>query len=146
MNAALDYVGTQTGRILKRGTQTQHFDCFGVLELIGDNPSDVVVTYLDDNGVSQTLPSSVYGVKTHKARPYITLAHGEAWPSTQAEEAAITVTYTAGYDANSVPDALKSAVLIEAATNYEFRENESIVKTNRRQAVERLIMPYVVFK
>lgn len=145
LDAALDYLETQTGRKLSQVSgRVAYFDCLGDMELIGDNPTVASVEYLDSDGVSQTLSSSVYDVKTHKARPYITLAYGESYPDTQAVDAAITVTYQSGYTTSTLPSALKSAVLLEAGTNYEYRENESLVKINVRHAVERLIKPYTI--
>lgn len=144
LDAAHSYLDSYTGRKLKRGAEQSHFDGFSDLELIGDNVDSVTVTYIDLDGVEQTLSSSVYLLKQHKTRPYLTLAYNQTWPSIRSEDAAVRVDYTSGYDASTLPDTLKAAILIEAATQYEFRENESIVKTQQRKTVERLSNPFRV--
>ncbi len=146
LSSAIEYVGSQCGRKLEREARTTYFDSFSsVMELVGDNPSSVVVTYIDTNGDEQTLSSSVYALKTHKALPYITLGYGQSWPSVRDIDAAISVTYTSGYDSSTLPDRLKCAILLEAATNYEYRENETMANSHNRKAVERNIRPLVIY-
>lgn len=145
LDAALDYIEGKTGQILTNRARTDYFDSFGDLELVGDNPTSVVVQYVDTDGATQVLSSSVYDVKTHKARPYITLAYNQSWPSVRAQDAAIDVAYTSGYTTSTLPDAYKGAVLIEAATNYEHREDESIMKLHNRKAVSRLLHSRMIY-
>lgn len=145
LQGALSYLESFTGRKLSQASRTSYFDKFCDLELVGDNPTSIVVQYVDADGVTQTLDSSVYALKVHKARPYLTLAYGQSWPSVRAQDAAITVTYQSGYTASTIPGTLRAAVLIEAATQYEYRENESIVNLKERKAVERLATPYRIY-
>jgi len=144
--ASIEYVEQYTGQRLSRVARTAYFDSFGVMELVGDSPASITVSYLDDNGDSQTLSSAVYALKVHKARPYLTLANGQSYPTTQAVDAAVTVTYTSGYDVNSLPTLLKAAVLVDAATLYEFRENETVMTLHDRGMVERLCAPHRIVK
>lgn len=146
LDSAIAHIDSHTGRRLSQEARHSYFDSFDGLELIGDAPTGVVVTYIDVDGVEQTLASSVYSLKTHKARPYLTLAYGESWPSVRSEDAAVKVSYTSGYSVSTLPETLKAAVLMEAATQYEFRENESIARLQLRKAVERLAYPHVIFK
>ena len=149
LDASLEYIGSQTGRKLSQSSETTYFDSFSnVMELYGDNVNTLglTVNYVDLDGVTQVLSSSTYEMKTHKARSYITLRYGEAWPSVRNVDAAITISYTSGYTSSTLPDRLKSAVLIEAATSYEFRESMTMVKANKTGAVERLIAPMVIYK
>jgi len=146
LDGALGYIESQTGRKLSQESgRKAYFDQFGDMELIGDDPIVESVKYIDNDGVEQTLSASVYEVKTHKARPYITLAYGQSWPSIRAVDAAITITYQSGYTATTLPARLRSAVLLEAATNYEYREDETMTRNhNNRGAVDRLTWPSTV--
>lgn len=149
LDAAINYIDTQTGRKLSNVSgRTSYFDSFGDMELVGDNPTSVVVTYIDSDGASQTLASSVYALKTHKARPYLTLAYNQSYPDTRAQDAAVTVTYTSGYTTSTLPGTLKAAVLLLGASLHEVRE-EFVIGTTITSApitVKRLIHPYIVFK
>lgn len=77
------------------------------------------ITYIDTNGDTQTLATSVYNVlgtnnETRAGR--IELAFGESWPSTRHQADAVTITFTAGYgDRNSMPDATKALIMLMVA-------------------------------
>jgi uncharacterized phiE125 gp8 family phage protein len=77
------------------------------------------ITYIDPNGDTQTLATSVYNVldtnnPTRAGR--IELAYGESWPSTRHQADAVTITFTAGYgDRNSIPDATKALIMLMVA-------------------------------
>lgn len=142
---ALDYVETFTGQKLSRIARNSYFDDFSNLELVGDSPSSVSVSYVDDDGADQTLSSAVYALKTHKARPYLALAYNQSWPSYREQDAVITVSYTSGYSTTTLPASLKAAVLLEAGSQYEHREGETMLKLNDRKVVEKLARPYRVY-
>jgi uncharacterized phiE125 gp8 family phage protein len=147
LDAALDWVETQTGQRLSNAARVDYFDYFSDLELIGDSPTSITVTYVDDDGSDQDVSSSVYALKTHKARAYLTLSFAESWPSVRSQDAAIDVAYTSGYTVSTLPSSLKSAVLILAASMYEVRE-EFVVGTIISKApltIQRLITPYVIY-
>lgn len=147
LDSALDVVEVETGRKMSQAAgRLAYFDCFGDMELIGDNVTIATVEYVDTDGATQTLASSVYDLKEHKARPYITLGYDESWPDTREEDAAITVTYQSGYTASTMPSSLKSAILLQGGTFYEFREDETIAKTNMREAISRLTKRYRIYK
>ncbi len=88
------------------------------------------ITYVDTDGDTQTLDSSLYRVDVTGVTGCITPAFGESWPSTRAITSAVTVTYVAGYgDAGSdVPAAFKHAIKLLLAHYHENRE-ESISGT-----------------
>ena len=147
LDAALDVVEVETGRKMSQVSgRKAYFDTFGDLELIGDDVTVSTVEYVDSDGATQTLSSSVYELKEHKARSYLTLAYDESWPDIRDEDAAITVTYQSGYTSSTIPSSLKSAVLLQAGSFYEIREDETIVKTNMRGAVMRLTSRYRIYK
>jgi uncharacterized phiE125 gp8 family phage protein len=59
------------------------------------------IQYVDDNGATQTLSSSLYQV-TQDAHPgYVEPAYSETWPTVRPETVeAISITYTAGFGDN----------------------------------------------
>lgn len=57
----------------------------------------------------------------------------------------ITVSYTSGYSTTTLPASLKAAVLLEAGSQYEHREGETMLKLNDRKVVEKLARPYRVY-
>ncbi len=147
LDSALDVVEVETGRKMSQVSgRLAYFDSFGDMELIGDDVTVASVQYVDTDGATQTLSSSVYDLKSHKARPYLTLAYDQSWPDTRDQDAAITVTYQSGYTSATMPSSLKSAVLLQAGSFYEFREDETIAKTNMRQAISRLTKRYRIYK
>jgi uncharacterized phiE125 gp8 family phage protein len=82
------------------------------------------IEYVDENGSTQTLASSVYRVDTHSNPARITLSWNQSWPSTRLVSNAVTVTFDAGY--SSVPEDLRQAVLMLVSHWYENRETANI--------------------
>lgn len=84
------------------------------------------IIYIDIEGVTQTLATSVYDVfgvgGTQPAR--IAEAHGQSWPSTRRQSDAVTVRFVAGYgDATTdVPEDIRHALLLMVGHLYEHRE------------------------
>lgn len=81
------------------------------------------ITYLDTDGTSQTLATSVYQLDTYSEPGRIYLKHNQSWPSTRDIDEAVTVVYTAGYGAASdVPATIKHAMKLLVGWMYEYRE------------------------
>jgi hypothetical protein len=79
-----------------------------------------VVTYdLDDT--SSTFATSDYSLNADGSR--LVLAYGASWPSNLRAVAACAITYTAGYGdtASSVPQAIRTAILMHVQTMYDGR-------------------------
>ncbi|AMK19336.1 head-tail connector protein [Sphingobium sp. MI1205] len=79
------------------------------------------ITYLDPDGVMQTLSGSVYQARLFGLRPAVVLVPGAAWPSIQSGSL-ISVTAVAGYADDAVPGALKDAVRYSVAQRFANRE------------------------
>lgn len=82
---------------------------FNPVQLVGS------ITYLDTDGVSQTLVANTdytVDVKSQPAR--ITPAYLKSWPTTRNVIDAVTVTWTAGYgtEPTDVPDDTRTAILM----------------------------------
>ena len=79
------------------------------------HPVSVVseVAYIDSDGADQVLDVGTYLLDEGRRQVY--LVAGESWPSTQPQQNAVTVTFTAGYGAtiDKVPRLLKRAILIQ---------------------------------
>lgn len=84
---------------------------------------DIVITYTDDAGVVQTLDHSSYQVSLGP-RAVIIPAYGQTWPTTRHVLDAVRVRFTAGAEKREdIHKAITQALLMTAATLYEFREN-----------------------
>lgn len=71
------------------------------------------ITYVDDNGTTQTLSSSLYQVATDTKPGFVEPAYGQSWPVVRSETAeAIKITYLAGYGSTSddIPDEFANLV------------------------------------
>lgn len=83
------------------------------------------ITYYDTDGASQTLSSSVYKVLTAREPGEIALKYNQEWPETYDEPDVVTVEFTAGYHATTLPAAqewIRHAILILAQA-YWLRDN-----------------------
>lgn len=82
------------------------------------------ITYVDQNGSTQTLASSGYKVMAAGENPgSIALAYGQEWPSTREEPEAVTITFVCGFGdaASDVPAAVINAGLLLVAHWYDQR-------------------------
>lgn len=84
------------------------------------------ITYVDTNGVTQTLSSSLYTVDAISEPARVVPAYGTAWPSTRAVPNAVIVQFTCGYSADpkDVPEPIKQYIRILMATMFAHREKE----------------------
>lgn len=87
------------------------------------------ISYVDGNGAAQTLDPTLYSVKrVGSDQPaHIAEAFGATWPTTRAEDDAVTVRFVAGYGdtAADVPADLRLALRMTVAHWYEHRESVS---------------------
>lgn len=82
------------------------------------------ITYLDADGVRQTLASTEYQVITDELVGRIVPAYSKCWSSCRVQPGSVVVTFTAGYGAAaSVPQNIKSWMLISIGTLYSQRED-----------------------
>ena len=127
IQAAREKIEERTGRSLITQTRViklDHFPrCTSIDLLYGPVQADSVeIKYQDEDDAEQTLSTSDYWVDTTGVG---TITIKNYWPTTICRPAAVTITYDAGYgdDADAVPSALKSAVLLRFAHLYEHRES-----------------------
>lgn len=107
------------------------------------------VTYVDLDGASQTLASSVYTADTKAEQGRIVLAYNQSWPSTRTQLDAATINYVCGYGSPSqVPQMIRQAIRMMVGTLYENREGATAgpsiqqVPFGSLPAVDSLLWPY----
>lgn len=115
------------------------------------------ITYIDTNGDSQTLSSSLYTVDIKSEPGRIVPAYGEAWPVTRDQINSVTVTFAAGYAPTTdspadytanVPRAIKQAMMLLIGHWYEHREDVALGVSVAPVpvAVDALLAPYRVYE
>lgn len=99
ITAAREAVEQYTGRTLVRQTRRMVLDAFPEVIALRSSPLRAVesITYVDTDGVTQTLAASGYRVDDVSGVPRIMPAYGESWPSTRDVTNAVVVTYSAGW-------------------------------------------------
>lgn len=81
------------------------------------------VTYLDADGVRQTLAGAEYDVITDELVGRMIPAYGKTWPSCRIRPGSVQVSYTCGYGAAAdVPHSIKAWMLLAIGAWYENRE------------------------
>lgn len=128
--AARGIVEGHTKRALLTQTRVMKLDRFPgarhqVIELPGGVVQGIVsVSYIDENGASQTWGSSNYATDfgTRHGTGRLGLATNAEWPDTIDDGLAVTVTYLCGWtSAALVPAEIRQAVLMVAADLYDRR-------------------------
>jgi uncharacterized phiE125 gp8 family phage protein len=146
--AARQYVESVTGRSLISQTWDLFLETFPDEIRLPKGPVQSItsITYVDENGSTQTLGASTYTLDSTTDPPRIVLAYGESWPDVRAQAQAICVTYVAGYgdDPADVPEPVRLSVMMMAATLYEHREMIASGGGISRIpfSVDHLLMPY----
>lgn len=90
------------------------------------------ITYVDSAGATQTVDSSVYQLDSFNRPGRVLLAYNQSWPSTRAQNQAVTITWTAGYgtDGTSVPENLKNGLKLLCGAFYAMRESLDLGKSS----------------
>lgn len=78
------------------------------------------ITYVNENGATQTLASNQYRVLTNRPRGVVIPAYDAVWPTVRYQPETITIRFVAGY--SNVPNDLCTALLMLVAHWYENRE------------------------
>jgi len=81
------------------------------------------ISYLDADGVRQTLDATAYQIISDTQPGEVWPAYNTAWPSCRVTPGSIRIDYTAGYGAaTAVPQSIKAWILLALATWYAQRE------------------------
>ncbi len=127
LSALIKSARTSAEKMTRRALITQtldyKLDCFPVCELWLPKPrlqSVTSITYVDTDGVTQTLASDQYRVDSDSEPARITPVYGAVWPYTRTVTNAVTVRYVCGYGAAaSVPDSIKQWMLLRIKHFYD---------------------------
>lgn len=114
------------------------------------------ISYVDENGATQTLSTSVYQVVNNGTRPStIVEAYNQSWPTTRCIPQAVTVRFTAGYldnnspadTRNGVPQPVKHALMLLGGHWYENRTpvEVGVSVSDVPMTVDALLAPYRVY-
>lgn len=137
IHAAVSHLDGYTGilgRALVEQVWRQDFSCFGRVMRLALGPVIEIqsITWRDRSGQISTIGSANYALRTDSIGPYVYWDDGYAWPSALYENAAISVTYKAGYltipadgatpAISTVPPAIKVAIHLLVASWYHSRE------------------------
>lgn len=150
ITAARQWAEEHTGRDLITRTRKLYLDAFPWVILLPHPPfqSLVAITYVDTEGATQTLSSSVYDVDSTAEPARVAEAWEQEWPHTRREMRAVTVEYKSGYGdaAAKVPQALRQAMLLLIGHWYEHREEVNIgnIVQEVPAAADRLLRMYRV--
>ena len=81
------------------------------------------VVYIDTDGATQTVSSSVYDVDIDQEPGRLRLAYSESWPSDRRSTPnSVIIRFVAGYgDADAVPETIKAAIKLLVGHLYEHR-------------------------
>lgn len=123
---AREWIEERTWRALISQTWDFYFDRFGDPLMLGRPPvasSGLSVKYLDDNGVLQTLATSVYELGQRNGIGIVRRKYGQVWPSARDVEDAVVVRAVCGYGANpsDVPAKYRHAMRLLVHHWYEQR-------------------------
>lgn len=121
---------TTAERLTRRALVTQTWDlfldAFPAWEIGIPKPplqSVTSITYVDNDGVTQTLATDQYQVDIKSEPARIVPAFGVVWPVTRWQPNAVTVRFVCGYGAAAaVPAGIKNWMLVRIKQMYENRE------------------------
>lgn len=126
--AARQYAQLRTGRQLISAIKKLWLDRFPAEIVLPCPPlaatPAIAITYVDQNGDTQTLAAAAYQTTSGQMPARIRPAYGYLWPSTRSQMEAVQVAFTCGYGATmaTVPDLLRGAILMMVEHLYENRE------------------------
>ena len=142
LDAAEDEAETFCWRKFITQTWDQYFDGFADPLVLAFAPVSSItsISYLDENGTSQTLATSVYELAEVDGLAVVRLKYNQSWPVTRAHEDVVTVRFVCGYGAAaSVPQRIIQAIAIHAAWAYRNREGDV---EQFPQTFHRLLRPF----
>lgn len=95
------------------------------------------VTYLDEDGAAQSLDAADYASDLLGNPGRVVMGADASWPTTFDGPNAVTIEFTAGYTADTLPAPIKSAVLQLVAQQFDERTSGDMP-----QGVARLLSPF----
>lgn len=145
--AAAQACEQQTGRALTSQTWELTLDAFPEAFKLARVPvaSIASLKYFDDSGALLTLNANSISLDNADdyGPAYAVPAYDTAWPTARAQINAVALRYVAGWpDAASVPQSLKSWMLLQIGAMYENRQAEGHMQTFALGFADRLLDRY----
>jgi uncharacterized phiE125 gp8 family phage protein len=142
--AAQRLVETRIDRALTEQGWRLSLDAFPAIIKLPRSPLITVsaLTYVDTNGVTQTLAVSAYRIDSDAEPATIEPAYGTSWPSTAAVKGAVKVSYTSGHaTGRPAPEQAAPAIKLYIGHWYENREAviTGTISTELDQALDALL-------
>ncbi|TNE75548.1 MAG: hypothetical protein EP334_10040 [Gammaproteobacteria bacterium] len=157
--AATEYAEAYLGRDLIQRTWDYSADAFpsgGNAFCLPKNPVQSItsISYVDGNGDTQALATSVYSLDKGVAPAEVYLQYGQSWPSVRGQRNAVTVRFVSGYApsgspqdlAGNVPDSIKSAIKLIVGDLYLNRERKMDVQVYYNDTADLLLHPHRLYK
>lgn len=128
ISSARQHAETVLKRYLITQTIDLYMDYFPCWEIkLPPLQSVSAITYVDNDGITQTITASDYLVDAVSAPARITPAYGKVWPTPRNQNNAVKVRFIAGYGAASaVPQNIKNWMLMRVKTLYETRDSVTV--------------------
>jgi uncharacterized phiE125 gp8 family phage protein len=149
IKVARQHVEVVTSRALITQTWDYFLDSFSDEMEIPKAPLQSVtsIKYIDTDGNTQTLSTSVYTVDADSDPGKVLLAYNQSWPSVRSVNHAVTIRFDAGYGAaTDVPEPIRQAMLLLIGHYYENRQQVIVgtITASLPMAVDALLAPYKV--
>ncbi len=135
ITAARRYVEKWTNRTLVTTTYEYYAENFcNEIQIPTSTVNSITsITYVDSNGDTQTLASTVYGFDNVSPINTVYLLPEQSWPGVQVQPNAVKITFPAGFGAaTAVPEDVKTAIKMMVGFMFEQREamQEQDLKNN----------------
>ena len=150
ISSAREAVESATQMSIVRQQRRLYLDVFSEATLpFGPVQSISQVQYIDADGVTQTLSTSIYELSPKEDR--ILLSYNQSWPSTQGGRNEVWVDYWSGFFDDSVspldilgtiPEDIKMAMFLAIGDMYKLRESQTMSKPHQNKAFDEAINPY----
>lgn len=141
----LDGASGWLGRAIVAQTWAQQFDTFERSVRLDLAPiSEIVsVTYLDADGVEQTVDDTDYMLVNAGSSPELRFLDDYSFPVTRDQRPVLTVTFIGGYgDDTAAPQPIKVAILLMVGDMYANREAKTEGGMLINPTVRMLLDPY----
>jgi len=145
IEASTEKLERDINRGILSATWQQSMSCFpsdsGMISLMMGMDTNVSsITYVDTDGVTQTLDSSLWSYS--QPRSGIFSEDADGWPEVSAETKSdkVTINFTCGVaDSDCVPRMIKQAILLEVGRGYFDPAQENTLNTDNGKSYELMV-------
>lgn len=157
ISAATEYAEQYVNRALVQRTLDYSMDYFPASAFVLPKAPAISITsidYIDTDGATQTLATSVYGLDAGVTPPVVYLKYGQVWPTARSERNAVTVRFIAGYvglgspeDVRAgVPEAIKAAIKLIIGDLYLNRERKMDIQVYNNDTADLILHAFRLYE